>query len=133
MKKSSVCLLMAAAGLFLLSGCAALVVGGAAAGAGAGTYLYANGELTADYRDSFEKVWEACVRTVAAMKGTAVAPSKDISKGTIEAVIDGEKCRFSISYKAKDVTSVAIRVGLVGNKIASQRLHDKVGENLVKN
>lgn len=131
MKKTSMCLLMAA-GLFLFTGCAALVVGGAAAGAGAGTYMYVNGELTADYRAPFEKVWEACVKTVAAMKGTAVAPSKDLSHGTIETVIDGEKVRFTIDYKAKDVTAVAIRVGLVGDKLAAQRLHDKVGENLLK-
>jgi hypothetical protein len=131
MKRTRVCLLLLAAGLFLLTGCWALVTG-AVVGAGAGSYMYVNGELKADYQAPFEKVWDASVRTVAVLKGTEVSPSKDISRGTIDALIDGEKVRFSIDYKSKDVTSVGIRVGRVGDKLASQRLHDKVRENVAK-
>jgi hypothetical protein len=132
MKSKRVCLLLLIAGLFLLTGCWALAVGGAVVGAGAGTYMYVDGELQADYQAPFEKVWEASVRTVAVLKGAEVSPTKDISRGTIEALIDGEKVRFSIEYKSTEVTSVGIRVGRVGDKLASQRLHDKVRENLAK-
>ena len=45
------CLMM----LFCLGGCAtAIVAGGAAVGAGAGTYLYVNGVMKTDYAASFE-------------------------------------------------------------------------------
>lgn len=117
---------------FLFSGCAALVIGGAAAGAGVGTYYYINGELKTDYNVSFDEAWTACEKTIAGMRGTEVVPEKEIAKGTINTLINDEKVKFDIIYKSKDLTTVAIRVGLVGNKLSSQLLHDKIAENLVK-
>jgi cytochrome c-type biogenesis protein CcmE len=118
--------------LFLLSGCAALVVGGAAVGAGTGTYFYINGELKTDYIASFDKVWNACEKTVADMRGTEVQPVKEIAKGTITATINDEKVKFEITYRAKNRITVGIRVGLVGNKLSSQLLHDRIADNLSK-
>jgi cytochrome c-type biogenesis protein CcmE len=118
--------------LFLFSGCAALVVGGAAVSAGTGTYFYINGELKTDYIASFDKVWNACEKTVADMRGTEVQPVKEIAKGTITATINDEKVKFEITYRAKNQTTVGIRVGLVGNKLSSQLLHDRIADNLSK-
>jgi Protein of unknown function (DUF3568) len=119
--------------LFLFSGCAtALVVGGAAVGAGTGTYFFVNGELKTDYAASFDKVWSACEKTVADMRGTEVRPVKEIAQGKITTVINDEKVKLEITYRAKNQTSVAIRVGLVGNKLSSQLLHDKIADNLAK-
>ena len=118
--------------LFLLSGCAALVAGGAAVGAGAGTYFYTNGELKTDYAAPFDKVWNACEKTVAEMNGTEVQPVKEIAQGKITMVINDEKAKIEVIYRSKDQTNVSIRVGLVGNKLSSQRLHDKIAENLAK-
>jgi hypothetical protein len=118
---------------FLLSGCWTLVVGGAAAGAGtAGTYFYIQGELKTDYQGSFDAVWTACEKTIAGMHGIEVIPQKEIAKGTIEAMINGEKVKFDITYKSKNVTTVAIRVGVIGDKQSSQLLHDKIADNLIK-
>jgi len=119
-------------GAFIVSGCAPLVVGGAAVGGGSGAYLYISGGLKTDYPYPFDKAWNACEKTMANMNATDVFPEKEISKGTIQAIIDGEKVRFVIEYKAKDLTSVSIRVGIIGNKSASERLHEKVAENLLK-
>lgn len=118
--------------LFLFSGCAALVVGGAAVGAGTGTYFYINGELKTDYIASFDKVWNACEKTVADMRGTEVQPVKEIAKGTITATINDEKVKFEVTYRAKNQTTVGIRVGLVGNRLSSQLLHDRIADNLSK-
>ena len=118
---------------FLISGCVPLIIGGAAAGAGtAGTFFYINGELKTDYHASFEEIWTACEKTIAVMHGTEVVPEKEIAKGTINTKINDEKVKFDITYKSKNVTTVAIRVGLIGNKLSSQLLHDKVAENLAK-
>jgi len=131
MRKTEKWLLSLAAMAFLLSGCpAALVVGGAAIGAGSGTYFFINGELKTDYYQSFDDVWKATEKTVADMRGVDVIPSKEIGKGEITSLINGEKVDISVSYKAKNVTTVAIRVGLVGNKLSSQLIHDKIGDNL---
>ena len=133
MERARLWFLVLMAGVSLISGCAALAVGGAAVGAGTGTYFYVKGELKTDYNAPFEKVWAACEKTVANMHGGEVMPSRDISKGAIDAVIEGENVRITVAYKAKDLTSVSIRVGIFGDRLASQRLHDKVGENLVRN
>jgi hypothetical protein len=119
-------------GAFLISGCALALVGGAAVGAGSGTYFYINGEMKTDYYFSFDTVWSACQKTVADMRGLDVLPEKEIGKGKITAMINDEKVQMSITYKAKNVTTVSIRVGLIGNKLSSQLIHDKIGDNLVK-
>jgi hypothetical protein len=132
MSKQKCWLLVVIVGLFLTAGCAPLVVGGAAVGAGSGTYFYINGELKTDYYHPFDTVWSACEKTVADMHGIDVDPIKEIGTGTISTTIESEKVQFSINYKAKNVTTVAIRVGYVGNKLSSQLLHDKISENLAK-
>ena len=119
--------------LFIFSGCVPLLIGGAAAGAGtAGTYYYINGELKTDYSSSFDEVWTACEKTVADMKGIEVVPEKEIARGTINTLINDEKVKFGIAYKSKNLTTVAIRVGLLGNKLSSQLLHDKIADYLAK-
>lgn len=106
--------------------------GGAVAGGAAGSYVWINEELKTDYPASFDRTWTAVEKTVAGMRGTQVEPAKEISQGTVNAVIDDEKVRIYVSYKEKNLTSVAIRVGTVGNRLASQRLHDHISENLKK-
>ncbi|MDA8124529.1 MAG: DUF3568 family protein [Deltaproteobacteria bacterium] len=119
-------------GALALSGCTAALIGGAAVGAGSGTYFFINGEMKTDYYHSFDSVWSACEKTVADMRGVDVQPSKEIGNGKISTLIDDEKVQIAVTYKAKNVTTVAIRVGLLGNRLSSQLIHDKVGDNLVK-
>ncbi len=117
--------------LLMMSGCAAvLVAGGAAVGAGTGTYIYVNRELKTDYSAPFDKVWRACEKTVADLRGTEVQPEKEIAQGKIKAVINDENVKIEITYRSKNQTTVSIRVGFLGNKLSSQRLHDKIAENL---
>jgi len=118
--------------IFLVSGCGIIAVGGAAVTGGTGTFFYINGNLKSDYHYPFETVWNACEKTVAYMNAVDVIPVKEISKGTIDAVIEGEKVGISVIYKAKNLTTVSIRVGLLGDKLASQRLHDKVADYIIK-
>lgn len=132
MRKQTFGMLLAVMGLYLLSGCAAVLVGGAAVGAGSGTYFYINGEMKTDYYFSFDAVWSACEKTVADMRGLDVQRDKMLAKGKIDAVIDDEKVQILVTYKAKDVTTVSIRIGIFGNKLSSQLMHDKILENLAK-
>jgi predicted small secreted protein len=117
----------------LLAGCAAMAVGVTAVGVGSGTYMYINGDMNTDYYASFDKVWAACEKTVADMRGVEVQPVKEIGKGVITTLINEEKVQFSVKYKAKDVTTVGVRVGLLGDKLSSQLIHDKIGDHLSKN
>jgi hypothetical protein len=119
-------------GTFLISGCMAALVGGAAVGAGSGTYLFINGEMKTDYYHAFDSAWNACQKTVADMRGLEVMPEKEIGKGKITAVIDDEKVQILVTYKAKNVTTVSVRVGMIGNKLSSQLIHDRIADNLIK-
>ena len=118
--------------VILISGCTAALVGGAAVGAGSGTYFYINGEMKTDYYHSFDAVWSATEKTVAEMRGLEVQPEKEIGKGKITAVIEEEKVQIAVTYKAKNVTTVSVRVGLLGNRLSSQLIHDKIADNLAK-
>ena len=120
------------AAVFAVTGCAPIVAGVAAGGAGSGTYFYVKGEMVTDYYSSFDRVWAACEKVVADKHGIKVEPYKEISQGTIDAIINDEKVHISVNYKAKNVTTVAIRVGILGNKLSSQLLHDKIADNLLK-
>lgn len=119
-----------------LGGCAApaVLVGGAAAmTAASGTYIYLGGELKTDYNAPFDRVWAACEKTVAQMRGVNVQPSREIGQGSISAAINDEKVNISVKYKTKNLTTVSVRVGTLGNKLSSQVLHDKIGDNIQKN
>jgi hypothetical protein len=128
--RRSVLLLMV--GLFMLTGCAAVLVGGAVVGAGTGTYLFINGELKTDYNYDFEKVWSAVEKTEATMRGTEVMPAKGIGTGHIDSVINGEKVRISVAFKEKTITAVAVRVGVVGDETASRMIQSNIADNLAK-
>jgi Protein of unknown function (DUF3568). len=132
MRKQTNWIILVVMGAFLISGCwvAPVLVGGAAAGSG--TYFYINGEMKTDYYSSFDAVWSACEKTVADMRGLDVERDKMLAKGKIDAVIDDEKVHISVTYKAKNVTTVSIRIGLLGNKLSSQLIHDKILDNLAK-
>jgi hypothetical protein len=133
MLKKKMRLWLLVTGFFLISACGPeiLILGGVV-GSGAGTYYFINGELLTDYSAPFEKVWGACEKTVADMRGKDVKPKREIGMGSIHAVIDDENVKFSVNYKNKNLTSVGIRVGLIGNKLSSQMLHDKIYENITR-
>jgi hypothetical protein len=120
-----------------LYGCPVLVVGGAAVAGGTGTYYYVEGELKRDYYYPYDKVWSGCEKTIADLRGHDVKPQKDVGmgQGKINAMIEEEKVQISIKYKGKDstgkdITTVSVRVGVVGNELSSKLIHDKLAENL---
>ncbi|HSD94087.1 MAG TPA: DUF3568 family protein [Syntrophales bacterium] len=115
---------------FSLYGCPVLVVGGAAVAGGTGTYYYVEGEMKTDYYFSVDAVWSAVEKTIADMKGRDVEPDKD--GGKIVAVINDEKVTFRAVYKDKDLTTLGVRVGPVGNQTASKVIQDRVADNLLK-
>jgi hypothetical protein len=119
-------------GVFAISGCTAALVGVAAVGAGSGTYFYINGEMKTDYYQSFDATWSACQKSIADMRGVNVEQDKEIGNGKINAVVNDEKVKIEVLYKAKNVTTVSVRVGLIGDKLSSQLIHDKISDNLVR-
>ena len=106
----------------LLSGCTSIIA--------TGTKFYVEGELTTDYYYPFDKAWSACNNVVTGMKGTGVISQRGISAGSIEAVIDAHKVQIALTYKGLNVTTIGVRVGLIGDAASSQFIHDRISDDL---
>jgi hypothetical protein len=104
--------------------------GGRVVGFDEGQFFYSDGVLKTDYRAGFEDVWTATEKTVVDMKATQVEKKKKIGMGTIDALMSDEKVRISLEYVAKDITSVSVLVGMVGNNLASKLIHEKIKNHL---
>jgi hypothetical protein len=117
--------------LLLLAGCnAAINMNGKVAGISSGRFVYQDGNLTSNYKADIDLVWMACEKSVTELKATDIQKERKISMGTIKAVIQGEKVVISVEYADKDLTSVSVFVGVVGNNMASRLIHDRIISNL---
>jgi hypothetical protein len=113
--------------LLLTTGCdTALTVGAKTIGIRSGEFIYTDGYLRATYIFPLEKVWEACEKTLADMKATDVERIRKIAQRSFSAMIQDEKVRILVDYVEKDMTAVSIMVGMSGNNLASQLLHDRI-------
>jgi hypothetical protein len=77
-------------------------------------------------------VWRACEKSVTELKATDIKKERKISTGMIKAVIQNEKVTIKVEYAAKNLTSVSVSVGVVGNNMASRLIYDKLIGNLAK-
>jgi uncharacterized protein YcfL len=119
--------------LLLLAGCnAAINMNGKVAGISSGRFVYQDGNLTSNYKADIDSVWVACEKSVTELKATDIQKERKISMGTIKAVIQDEKVTIKVEYVDKDLTSISVFVGVVGNNMASRLIHDKIISNLEK-
>jgi hypothetical protein len=131
MKRNFKSLLLLAA--LLLASCnAAMVMNGKIMGISSGQFVYQDGNLISDYKADIDLVWKACEKSVTELKATDIQKERKISTGMIKAVIQDEKVTIKVEYVAKDLTSVSVFVGMVGNNMASRLIHDKIIGNLAK-
>lgn len=117
----------------LTTGCdTALTVGNRTIGVSSGNFIFTDGSLTTNYRYPLDEVWKASEQTLADMKATAVEKNLKIASGSMSAVVQEEKLRILVEYVSKNQTSVSIRVGMSGNNMASQLIHEKIAKNILK-
>ena len=131
MRRTRLAILFTLALSLSIIGCnTAFMVGDRVVGVQSGKFFYTDGVLKTDYSVPFETAWTACEKTLADLKATTVQIEKKLSKGTFDAVLEGEDLRISIEYIESKVTMVAVRVGLTGNNVASKLIHDRIRANL---
>lgn len=119
--------------LLLLAGCNAVInMNGKVAGISSGRFVYQDGNLTSNYKTDIDLVWTACEKSVTELKATDIQKERKISTGMIKAVIQDEKITIKVEYVEKDLTSVSVFVGAVGNNMASRLIHDKIISNLAQ-
>ena len=115
-------MLIALAGL---SGCAVVAAG---AMAGGGTYAYISGWGTKTYNVDLDKAFEAALDACDDLNLSVQKQARHLSEAEIEAK-DGESSVW-IDFESRGVhvTEVSVRVGVLGDKVASERVHDRIAK-----
>ena len=107
-------------------------VGDKVMGIQSGQFFFTDGTLRTHYKGaSFDKAWEACEKALKDMKALNIVKEKKISGGTMEGVIEGENVVITVVYVERDLTMVAVRMGVSGNNFASSLVHKMIKENLM--
>jgi hypothetical protein len=117
----------------LVAGCnAAINMNGKIVGVNSGRFLYQDGNLISNYQANIDLVWKACEKSVTELKAVDIQKELKISAGMIKAIIQGEKVTIKVEYLERNLTSVSVFVGMVGNNMASRLIHDKIIGNLAE-
>jgi hypothetical protein len=121
------------AGLPILTGCVAVVVG---AGAGAGTYVYAEGALKRSYEADYEKTYQVCVGILADLNQPILKENTDGVHTTVSTERSDKTPIFiKITILEPGRTEVSVRTGTFGlwKKDISEQYHKFIEERLAKN
>ncbi len=121
-------------GLFIftlnLTGCAGAILAGGAA-AGAGTYAYINGELRTTEKASLDRLWKASLQAMDSLELNVTNKDKDALTARIKATGSNDKDIYINMKSLSRISSeLRIRVGLLGDKVLSERIHDEITKNL---
>ena len=109
-----------------LQGCPLILVGGGAAGGGAGV-AYSKSELEQVHAAPYDKVWDATLSALRTLNITVSETQKDqISAKAIGAKSDGTSVVVSVLPVTKDTTSVRIRIGTFGDRPASEQIQGEI-------
>jgi Protein of unknown function (DUF3568) len=122
---------LAAALPVLGGGCGLLLVGGAAAAAGVGTYAYVNGELRGTEAAPLDKVWDASQAAMKDMQFPVVTKTKDALEGLLTArTAADKKVQVTLKKLSDSSTEIRIRVGTFGDEAISRMIMDKIKSHL---
>lgn len=113
--------------VLLSTGCAAVVIGGAAA---VGTYTYTAGQLKKTYNANLDATYKATIAGCESLGLPVLDREKQLSKASVK-TMDGElDVWISIDVQSSTTTEVSIRVGYLGDEQASRRIHEAIGSKL---
>jgi len=127
-------LILFTASLLILTGCSAAInLQGKVAGISSGKFFYQDGNLVSDYKADIDAVWQACEKSVTDLKAKDIRKERKISTGVITSVIQDERVIIKVEYAGRDLTSVSVFVGTIGNSMASRLIHDRIIGNLKTN
>lgn len=108
----------------LNSGCAAVLLGGAA---GAGTILYIKGELQSTEEVSLDTAWIATQTAIKDMEFvTGTTEKDDISAKLIAYTSDSREIQITLKRKTDKLTEIGIRVGTFGDESLSRLILENI-------
>lgn len=104
-----------------------VVLGGAAAAVGVGTYAYIKGDLKRNYEAPIDKAWEATVKAVEELKMPIESKQHDAFSGIIKGkMADGKSFAINLKRLGETSTEIGIRIGTFGDRQKSEAIHDKI-------
>ena len=113
-----------------LHGCPLILLGGGAAGGGAGV-AYAKSELEQVNAAPYDRVWDATLRALRTLNIAVSETQKDqISAKAVGARADGTAVVVTVLPVTKDSTSVRVRIGNFGDRPTSERIQGQVAVTL---
>ena len=126
MKTKMFFVMLLASVLTLGSGCALFVIG-AAAGAGAGTYAYVNGELKETEGVSLDTAYTATLAAMNDLQYAVESKPKDGMTATITVrTAADKKIVVTLTKQSATTTEIRIRVGTFGDEALSRQVLDKI-------
>jgi uncharacterized protein YceK len=115
----------------LTGGCAAVVVGGVAAGGAVGGYAYVNGEMQTTLEASMDRSWNAAQAAMKDLQFTIKERQKDAVQARLTAsTAAGKSVVIKLKRVSDNVTDLRIRVGTFGDESLSQLITDKMRPHL---
>jgi len=100
---------------------------GVGAGVGIGTYKYIEGRLEREYPLSYSRAWDATNSALQNLQISISNSTKGNRKGTIDAVRkDGKKVIVSLKDRGQGVTTISVRIGVLGDRSAAEKVHDAI-------
>jgi hypothetical protein len=95
--------------------------------AGIGSYKYYQGVLTVVYEAPYIDTWDATLKALDALGIEVKKQDHDLIAGKIVAKQRNNKTvSISLKYQSSQETEMNIRVGLFGNKDASDRIKEQI-------
>lgn len=109
-----------------LYGCAVAWLG-VGAGVGIGTYKYIEGNLIGEYPLAYSRAWDATNEALENLKISITNSMNEASHGKIDAVRkDGKKVVITVKDKGLGVSSISVRVGILGDRVLAQKILDEI-------
>ncbi|MEW6600161.1 MAG: DUF3568 family protein [Nitrospirota bacterium] len=113
--------------LFVLYGCAELLLVGIGAGVGVTSYMYVDGRLAVEYPIEYDRAWNSTRRALDNFQISISSSSNENGAGMFDAVRrDGKKVSVKLAKKGNKATVIAIRIGTLGDREEAQKLHNEI-------
>ena len=110
------------------AGCFWLVAGGAGA---AGAYAWINGNLSRNYKQPMETTWEGSLHALRTLKLKVTSQKHDAFNGYIKVkMVKGDEMKLTLERWTSHETKVTIRVGALGDRDVSMRVHEQIEKQL---
>lgn len=126
MRTPILCTLLIAC-LLPLAGCGAVLVGSAV---GAGTYVYVDGSVEGTYATTLDQAVTATRAALAELSIPLTRQSRDGNEAEIRGKLSKDPVTIDLELVGADLVEISVRVGLAGNRTASQRIHAAIGRHL---